>query len=478
MRLRTEGVSRGSLGLAHLPGSLPIVVTKNIRLLRNIVGSFLTRAVNLGVAAIVVPLAVKSLGTHDYGCYAVILSTATFFSVADLGLGLALVNPVALAESRKEAWKARALISQIWFFLLATAAVILITGVGMILVLRRVGTAMSLSSNAHTWVLLIALVSAGLPTGLTQRVLFALDRNYEANLWQTAGRGLVVLGSFLAYIFHLGIHGFIVAALGLPVVLGWVSTAWLYLHSRPDLAPHASQFSLRPVARNLPSGLRYLLLQLAQLAELSLDVVLVGSFLGAQQVASFDLVTRLFNYIPAMAAIGIMPLWPAIAGAVARGEHAWASKVEGLSLLIVLTVSLLPGAALTFAASSIVHLWTGVTVHYPVSLTAVLAITAVLSSVGSLQASVIMARDGEKRLFQIQLVLVILLVSLKLALLPLLGIVGLVSATALLYLPRLLLYSRILRQYRSGITPTEYVRNLRGSWRRNFRLEENLGAKW
>ena len=445
-----------------------------IRLMKNIVGGFLTRAANLGAAAIVVPLAVKSLGTHDYGCFAVVLSTATFFSVADFGLGLALVNPVALADSRKETWKARALISQIWFFLLATAVGVLVTGSGVILLFRRLRTAASLSSSAQTWLLLIALVAVGLPTGLTQRVLFALDRNYEANLWQTAGKVLVVLGSFFAYLFHLGIHGFILAALGLPVLVGWVSTAWLYLYSRPDLAPHASQFSPRGVARHLPSGLRYLLLQLAQLAELGLDVVLVGSFLGAERVTSFDLVTRLFNYIPALAAIGIMPLWPAIAGAVARGEHAWVSKVERLALLIVLAVSLLPGAALTFGASALVHLWTGATVRYSISLTAVLAITAVLSSVGSLQASVIMARDGEKRLFHIQLVLLLILVGMKLAILPLLGIVGLVSVTAVLYVPRLLLYSRILREYRAGITPMEYVRDLRERWAQNFRLQQNL----
>jgi O-antigen/teichoic acid export membrane protein len=461
----------------RLPES-PHHVAKNIRLLRNIVGSFLTRAVNLGAAAIVVPLAVKSLGTGDYGLFAVILSAVTFFAVADLGLGLALVNPVALAESQKQTGKARALISQIWFFLLVVAGALFVAGSGTILAMHWRGAgALADWSTAQIWLLVMALVCAGLPAGLTQRVLFALDRNYEASLWQTGGRVLAVLGSVVAYVLRLGMHGFILAALALPLLAGWISTAWLYLYSRPDLAPTRTQFSLGAVARNIPSGLRYLLLQLAQLAELSLDVILVGSFLGAHQVAAFDLVTRLFNYIPALAAIGIMPLWPAIAGAVARGEEAWVSKVECLSLLIVLLVALLPAAALVLSASSVVHLWTGATVRYPISLTTVLGLTAVLSSVGSLQASVIMARDGEKRLCHIQLVLLLLLVSLKLLALPLLGIVGLVSVTAVLYAPRLLLYSRILREYGTRISPAETFRHLRVGWHwaRNLRLQNLRG---
>jgi O-antigen/teichoic acid export membrane protein len=453
----------------------------SVRLFKNIVGGFLTRAVNFGAAAIVVPLAVRSLGTRDYGFFAVILSAATFFAVADLGLGLALVNPVALADSQKETWKARALISQTWFFLLGASGTILIVGIGTISAMHWLGAAaLSDWSNAKIWLSVIVLVSAGLPAGLTQRVLFALDRNYEANLWQTAGRTLVVVGSVLAYVLKLGMWGFVLAALALPLLAAWISTAWLYLQSRPDLAPTMTHFSLRALGRNIPSGLRYLLLQLAQLAELSLDVVLVASCLGAQQVASFDLVTRLFNYIPALAAIGIMPLWPAIAGAVARGEHAWVGKIECLSLLVVVGISLVPAIALTFAAPYVVRIWTGATVDYPIYLTAVLGVTAVFSALGSLKASVIMARDGERRLFNIQLTLLIILVVMKLVFLKLFGIFGLVSVTAILYAPRLLFYERILREYRRCIAPAEYVRNLRVSWQwaRTSRLEENLGAKW
>jgi len=451
---------------------------RSIRLVKNVVGGFLTRAVNLAGAAIVVPLAVGSLGTADYGYFAVVLSAATFFAVADFGLGLALVNPVAVADSEHETGKARALISQVWFFLLAVAGTILIAGVATILLVHATQWPGLLSKwpDAQTWLLLIVLVAAGLPSGLTQRVLFALDRNYEANLWQTAGRILVVAGSFLAYFCHLGRNGFILASLGLPALAGWISTVWLYLYSRPDLAPTVTQFSFRAVARNLPSGLRYLLLQVAQFAELGLDVILVASFLGAQQTASFDLVTRLFNYIPGLTAIGIVPLWPAIAGAVARGEHAWVNKIESLSLMAVVGISLIPAATLTFAAPYVVRLWTGVAVHYPVYLTAVLGLTAVLSSVGSLKTSVIMAKDGEKRLFTIQAVLLIILVAAKLVFLRLFGLLGLVMVTAILYAPRLFLYGQILEEYKSGqvTVPADYGDNLRGAWRwvRTFRLEE------
>jgi O-antigen/teichoic acid export membrane protein len=396
-----------------------------------------------------VPLAVRALGTSEYGFYAVVLSTATFFAYADFGLGLAAVNTIAVAENRSNFDEARTTISDIWFFLIIVAATILTLGTGIILGIHWAGVSTSLVSwaNVQTWLVFLICVTVGLPSGLTQRVLYALDRNYQANLWQTAGKLSTVVGAVVAYSWHLGLIGFIIATLGLPVLVGWVSTAWLYFSSRPDLAPTIRRFSLRAVALNIPSGFRYMLLQFAAFAELGFDIILVASILGTRQAASYDLITRVFNYIPALAALGIMPLWPAIAGAFSRNEHGWIRKTESISFLAVLGLTLLPSTVLAFFAPFVVHVWTGATVHFSLFVTLALATVAVASSVGSLKANIIMAKDGEKRIFNIQSVLLIILIAAKVLFLKMFGIIGIILVTAILYIPRLFLFERILREY-------------------------------
>lgn len=409
--------------------------SRSVRLVVNVAGNFAARAINLVAAFLTVPMAVHGLGTHDYAIFAVILSSATFVAYADFGMGLAMVNPITATEAKGDHQGSREIVSQTWSLLTLIAVGILVGG--SIVVAGITSVTEHGWSVMGPWFVFVACVAVALPTALTQRLLFALERNYEANLWMSAGRICALAGVFVAYHVHAGLGGYVFAMLGLPALLGWINTYWLFRRSRPDLAPYFVP-PLKTTSRLLPQGLRYTVLQIGPYAEIGFDVILIGSFLGAQATTSYDLLSRAFNYVPALATIGFMPLWPALSAALANGDHRWAASVKRLSEIVLLATTIAASAVLALYHTEVLKLWTGLNVQLPELLAIQFAIVSVLTSYVGLKNSVILASQGANRLATVQILFLFALIPLKFASIPLWGITGPTLITIILYIPRLI----------------------------------------
>ncbi|MBP2550526.1 O-antigen/teichoic acid export membrane protein [Neorhizobium galegae] len=401
-----------------------------VRLLVNVAGAFGARGINLVIAFLTVPLALAGLGAHDYGIFAVILSAATFIAYADFGMGLAMVNPIATSEARGDHAETRRLISDTWSLLLCIAAVIFV--VGAVTIGAFVLTETLIADNILAWLVLLAGVVIGLPAAITQRVLFALQRSYEANLWMSAGRVASLGGVYAAYQLHLGLWAYVFAMLCLPALVGWLNTARLFRYNRRDISPTFC-VSAATMRRLMPEGLRYTILQIGPYIETGFDVVLIGSMLGPSQATSYDLITRAFNYIPALASVGVMPLWPAIAGAIASGNAQWAEKIRLLSSVALLVVTIIPTILLAIFHTQVLHLWTGLEIVFPMLSLAAFGFVAVSISFIGLRQSSILATEGPKRLFYLQIVFIAVLIPSKIASIWLFGIFALPLVTAFVY---------------------------------------------
>lgn len=421
---------------------------RSLRLFTNVAGNFVARGMNLFIALLTVPLAIAGLGTQNYGIFAVILSVATFVTYADFGMGLAMVNPITSAEAQGDHAETREIISTTWSLLILIAGAVFLIGCAIVL---TVGSMMPSGQSAMVpWFVFIACISASLPTAVPQRVLFALERNFEANLWQSAGKIASFGGVYLAYRMEAGIAAYVFAMLGLPALFGWLNTTWFFRKSRRDLTPHFG-VSLRSAGRLLPQGLRYTVLQIGPYAETGFDIILVGAFIGLEPTTSYDLITRLFNYVPALAMIGIMPLWPAVASALANGDKRWFARVRRLSEVLLLIVTIVPAALICIYHTDILKLWTGHQVVFPYAVVLPLGFVAVSMSYMGLKNSMILAAEGPHGVFLVQLVFLLILIPTKVLALTYFGIAGLPITTALLYVLRYFWVTRILRKSISNL---------------------------
>lgn len=328
------------------------------RLVGNVLANGGARAVNLLVTLAMVPLTLNALEPRDYGYYAMALSFSVLASYADLGLGLAVVNAIAQQAARPASSKAAHAVSVTWYLLLGIAAVgLVVTLVAKITFDALLGS----DSGRDAALLAVACVLAGLPTGLPQRMLFALERNVEANAWATGARLASLAG--VALVISQGwarLDTLILATLGIPALAGWASVFIVFHDKRlAALRPRVIAFRRRvaPVAVTL--GVSFLALQLVPFIETSVDVILIGRFLGVDAVAAYDVNARLFGYVPALVSLAAYPLWPAVASARAASDQAWISRIETTGFAVLAVVASLAAGLLAAFGDEVVMRWVG-----------------------------------------------------------------------------------------------------------------------
>ena len=356
---------------------------RTLQLAKNVVGSLLSRVINLGSTLIIVPLAIKGLGTHDYGIFAVILSTVILFSYSDLGLGLAIVNKVASANTDKSIAEARDAISNVWQLLLRISATIFILGISIIAIY-------TINYNNkfewQSWLVLIGCIAAGLAPGLTQRILFGLQKNFEANLWNTGGKTLSVVGVYFAYLLKATMPWFIFSMVGLTAIIGWINTLVLWRNT-PNLRPMHSKVSWHKLNDYTRIGFQFLFLQLGVFFETGIDNILIGSAQGTHAVTNYDLMARLFNYVPALISMMAFPIWPAVNQAKAQGDFKWVEKIRKFSFIGTALISTIVSAIILYFHTEIINAWIGMKYTPNFGLAIALSAFSILASLGMLQST-------------------------------------------------------------------------------------------
>jgi O-antigen/teichoic acid export membrane protein len=290
-------------------------------LLKNVSGSAAARFINLFIALAMVPLTINALSPTDYAYFAMAISLSVLAAYADLGMGLAVVNVIAARGARPKSLKAQRAVSVVWFTLMGIAAL----GVVLVLLLAAWVNFGSASDSTHQYnamLLAAGCVFAGLPTGLVQRVLFAEQKNVQANAWSTGARLLsLAVVWILVATGNANLLTLVLAAIGVPLSLGWTSVYVIFGNNQTNIfRPTARHYDIRLLRPYLILGMSFLVMQLVPYVETGFDTILIGKAVNINLVPAFDVYSKLFTYVPALISIAAFPLWPAIANAKAKGE--------------------------------------------------------------------------------------------------------------------------------------------------------------
>jgi O-antigen/teichoic acid export membrane protein len=183
------------------------------------------RIVAMCLQLLIVPVLTRSLGAEQFGAYALVASFLAWFSLADLGLGVAVQNFVS--ERREKGKSVEELIS---LTSLCIAAVVLIVGCMSVPVARLLAPLLFRNNPAvdmQTGVLLLAgagvFFSMATAGSVGTRLLYALGKGVAANLLQVLGAvvsfiavwmsvrhadtGNLLVWAFLSYSASLGVTG-------------------------------------------------------------------------------------------------------------------------------------------------------------------------------------------------------------------------------------------------------------------------------
>jgi O-antigen/teichoic acid export membrane protein len=412
------------------------------RLIINVLATGGARGVNLLITLAMVPLTLNALSAVDYGYYAMALSLSIFAAYADLGMGLAIVNAVAQLSARPAARKANHLVSVTWFSLLAIAA-----GGLLLLLLAALVMAVIYGADARREAMLLAVgcVLAGLPSGLVQRLLFARERNVQANLWATGARVSALVAVFLLVQSDAAtLASLVMATVGIPTAIGWLSI--LVVFRQPALAslrPQRADFRRQLLAPALAMGLSFVILQLVPFIEIGVDALLVGRLIGIESVAAYDVNAKLFAYIPALISIAAFPLWPAVANAIAAADLAWVARIKSFGYTAIALLAGATSVLMAIYADAIIQLWIGRSLPLGMANTLMLAILSVLFSLALFQSMILNGSGVIRRQIRFCIVYVPILLLVKVLAAAAGGLLALLSVTVIAAAVRLAVLGRL-----------------------------------
>lgn len=355
-----SGSANGPTGRAH---------ERHRRALLTASASLLAKGVQLITTVVTVPLTLHYLGDERFGLWMTITSILSLLSFADLGIGNGLLNGIAEAYGCNDLIAARQLISTG----LALLSIMGIAALSLVFLwgghvdwpsLFNVREEVARHDAKYATIVLLCCFAANMPLGIAQRVQFGYQEGYIANLWQAAGTIFALLGIVVAVSAHAQLTMLVLSFAGAPVIASLFSTVFEFGFRRPSLRPHLSLISGKCARRLLGLGALFFLAQLGAALVASGPNFMIARILGAEAVAPFSLAMRPIQAMCLLTSLWIVPLWPAYAEAVTRGDIGWVRQTFRRTAIAGLVLSTGAGGLFFLAHRWLLGFWVG-TAHVP-----------------------------------------------------------------------------------------------------------------
>ena len=103
----------------------------------------------------------------------------------------------------------------------------------------------------------------------------------------------------------------------------------------------------------------FFILQISVTVASRSDVVVAARVLSPEAAAEYSVALRLFFLAPTTLAMAMLPLWPAYAEAITRGDIAWVRSTLIRSTLIGVGISSASSAVLIVFGRDLLRVWVG-----------------------------------------------------------------------------------------------------------------------
>lgn len=350
------------------------------------VASGAARVASIGVNLATVPLALRYLGTEQYGLWLVLVTTVAWLGFAQFGMASSLLNNLAEAEGRSDRGRAAGLVATAWWYQIAVsgALVVLLLALLPVLPLRALlnaGKDVDLGPLRAAAALLWVGFVLSLPVQIGTTVFQAKQEGYLAHLWDLARSALRFAAIVIVVRTDLGIAG-LAAAYALPPLLGGIaSVVHLFgLRHRP-LAPrpgHAGRVWLRPLLR---LGVQFTGLTLAGLVVSYTDNLVIAHVLGPIAVPPYAVTFMLAQLVILLVMMLLDAAWPAYVEAASRGDAEWVRRTHQRLVRVSLAAAAGWGIVLLAVGRPLIRLWAGPDIVPSTALLGAMALLVVVQSV-------------------------------------------------------------------------------------------------
>lgn len=421
------------------------------------------RVISVAVVLLSVPIVLEHLGQERFGIWATITSLTVLLTFADLGLANGLVNSIADAEVRGDRDSMKQDVSSA--FVLLTAVAVLI-GFSYLLLQQVVSVNALLGGTGRvdpaeiTAALgaFVALFALSLPLGVARRVQMGFQESAAVYMWLALGSVLSLLGIVVVTRLGGSLAQLVGVTVGGPVLASAINCLVLFRFSRRWLMPRLGDAGLGNAKIMLRIGFLWFVIQSSVAVSYQSHLVVINHILGPAAVTAYTVPMRLFVFMPGLASLVLLPLWPAVRSAIASSDVRWVRHAFYRMIRVGALTILPPTVALLVFGPFLVSAWTDGRVEPSLGLLVALSLWAATACLVTPLAYLLAGLNAIRFQAVTHAAMAVLNLGLAVVLARRIGIEGVVIATIVanivcIIIPSMLYAPKLLRRAEAGFAP-------------------------
>lgn len=329
-----------------------------------------SKVVTMLVQVIAIPIVYRSIGPAQFAAYVAVTSVVSILGFLNLGMGGALVTPLAYAAAAKDRNREASLFGSTLFPLIALAIAGLAIALPLLLFLP-LRTLFGLAATAtpgpalRTAAVLACIGTlVAIPLSLADSARQAYQEMHVSNLFGTLLNVILCGGLLLTARLAPTLPAFVAVAALTPLAVRILNATHLLLR-RPYLVAMLRGSASWPLVRQLAkNGISYMgAASIASVLVYQWPVYYMARVRPPLESSTFAVYLQLILLAFSFGVSLAQPLWPAVADAAARADRVWVAKVVRRAR----AASLVYGACglLTFglAMNDLLGLWLHRSIH-------------------------------------------------------------------------------------------------------------------
>jgi O-antigen/teichoic acid export membrane protein len=397
---------------------------------RNLMFKYGAMGVEMVLGVFLLPFNVRHLGTSAYGLLALTASITAYFSILDLGYGLAQEKFAAHYRALKDRDSINHVISTLFFVFTAIGIVTFVVTLLLAFNLEHLFNITPQQAVEGRRVLLVmgAFVALNFPFSVFGGVVNGFLRNYMNGV-------VAIVTSIVAALVNVIVlwRGYGLVELVIAVYLVRAVSLWFYRRNAYRVFPGLRirfRYFYKSRLRELTSFSFFMLvLDLANKINYSTDALVIGAFMGATAVAVWTVGQRLIETTQKLTNQLNGSLFPVVVDSATKGSDQRLQRIllQGTRLSLAMVIPL--ATILCLVARPLVDAWVGSRFAATVPVIQILAVVVVIRVGDATATTLLKGMERHKLLAGMNVLMSLLNLGLSVALVHKYGLVGVAIGT-------------------------------------------------
>ncbi|MGL5057090.1 MAG: lipopolysaccharide biosynthesis protein [Fusobacteriaceae bacterium] len=425
-------------------------IMKN-NLLLNIISNFIFKGLGIGLSFISIPIMLKYLDKDNYGLWILILSITSWIYTFDIGIGNGLKNRLAESLAKNTEKEAKEYIATSYFFVTIISILFFLI---IYFILDNINFSNLLNitylSNKELNKILfinIGFVCINFIFSLCNNIFLGSQKAYLTSLNSVLSQ--ILNFGFLLGLFYFKENSIVLLSLtyGFGIFLSHLFLTSYYFYKNSNLLFSVKDINTKITKGIFGVGMKIFLVQIAGLIIFSTDNFIITKYTGIENVATYNIVNKLFGIPLLIMSLVTAPIWPAVTKAFHEGNGEWINNtLKKLKKLFLLLVALM--LFMLVVSKPFIKIWTLNRIEPSILLIGACALATLLTCFSNIYSTIIFGIEVSWKIVILSLSQAVINIVVSLVAIKYfdLGVVGVVLGTCFSMLTNVFVLPKSLRR--------------------------------